>query len=139
MKKLVAIVVLGAMLIVASPQTAHAHPAALALAAFAAFTTLVALPLAVAAAYPPYYAYPAPVYAPAPPAYYSAPPPPVSYAPAAPAIQREVVYPHGRHVLYGDGVRTPYQWAWIPNPPAPPPDPGAVPPPPAGTPPPPPR
>ena len=129
MRKLVAIVVLGAMLIAASPLTAHAHPAALALAAFAAFTTLVALPLAVAAAYPPYYAYPASVYAPAPPAYYSAPPPPVSYAPAAPAIQREVVYPHGRHVLYGDGVRTPYQWTWIP---------ADVPAPPAGMPPPPP-
>ena len=128
MRKLVAIVVLGAMLIAFSPLTAHAHPAALALAAFAAFTTLFALPIVAAAAwYPPYYAYPAPAYVASPPAYYA--PPPVGYAPPpAPAIQREVVYPHGRHLLYGDGVRTAYQWVWVPNPPAPPPPPGALPP-----------
>ena len=128
MRKLVAIVVLCAMLIAASPLTAHAHPAALALAAFAAFTTLFALPIVAAAAwYPPYYAYPAPAYLTAPPAYYA--PPPVSYAPPpVPAIQREVVYPHGRHLLYGDGVRTAYQWVWVPNPPAPPPPSGAPPP-----------
>ena len=131
MRKLVAIVVLGAMLIAASPLPAHAHGAALALAAFAAFTTLVTFPIAVAAAtYPPYYAYPAPVYAP-PPAYYAPPPP------APPLIHREVVYSHGRHVLYGDGVRSAYQWVWVPNPPGPPAS-GAMPPPPAGPPPPPP-
>jgi hypothetical protein len=133
MRKLVAIVVLGAMLIAVSPLTAHAHGAALALAAFAAFTTLFALPIVAAAAwYPPYYAYPAPAYA-APPAYYAQPPvsyapPPVGYAPPpAPAIQREVVYPHGRHLLYGDGVRTAYQWVWVPNAPTPPPPPGPLP------------
>jgi hypothetical protein len=128
MRKLVAIVVLGAMLIAISPLTAHAHGAALALAAFAAFTTLFALPIVAAAAwYPPYYAYPAPAYA-GSPAYYA--PPPVGYAPPpAPAIQREVVYPHGRHLLYGDGVRTAYQWVWVPNAPTPPPPPpGALPP-----------
>jgi hypothetical protein len=27
---------------------------------------------------------------------------------------REVVYPHGKYVLYGDGVTQPYQWVWIP-------------------------
>jgi hypothetical protein len=134
MRKLVAIVVLGAMLIAVSPLTAHAHGAALALAAFAAFTTLFALPIVAAATwYPPYYAYPAPAYA-APPAYYAQPPvsyapPPVGYAPPpAPAIQREVVYPHGRHLLYGDGVRTAYQWVWVPNAPTPPPPPGPLPP-----------
>jgi len=26
---------------------------------------------------------------------------------------REVVYPHGKYVLYGDGVTQPYQWVWI--------------------------
>ena len=132
MRKLVAIVALGAMLIAASPLTAHAHGAALGLAAFAAFTTLFALPFVAAATWypPPYYAYPAPVYAPTPPAYYAPLP--------APAIQREVVYLHGRHVLYGDGIRTAYQWVWVPNPPAPPPPSGGIPPPPAGTPPPPP-
>lgn len=117
MRKFVAIVALGAILVAASPLAAHAHGAALGLAAFAAFTTLFTLPLvAAAAAYPPYYgypAYPAPVYVTAPPAYYALPP-------AAPAIQREVIYPHGRHVLYGDGIRTAYQWVWVPNPPPPP-------------------
>jgi hypothetical protein len=38
----------------------------------------------------------------------------------APAIQREVVYPHGKYVLYGDGVNQPWQWAWVPAAPAPP-------------------
>jgi hypothetical protein len=147
-KKLVAIVALGTFLVAAAPVTAHAHGAALGLAAFAAFTSLVALPFVAAAAVAPYsypypYAYP---YGAAPyPAVYSTPayyaPPPVYAAPAIPAIQREVVYPHGRHVLYGDGVRTAYQWVWVPNPPPPAPNSGAtsaVPPPPAGTPPPPP-
>jgi hypothetical protein len=23
------------------------------------------------------------------------------------------VYPHGKYVLYGDGVTQPYQWVWI--------------------------
>jgi hypothetical protein len=32
----------------------------------------------------------------------------------APAIQREVVYPHGKYVLYGDGVNQPWQWTWVP-------------------------
>src|SRR5438128_3144520 len=57
----------------------------------------LALGAAVAATYPPYaYAAPPVVYQPAP----------VSSAPpvySAPAVQREVVYPHGRYVLYGDG------------------------------------
>jgi hypothetical protein len=97
---------------------------------------------------PPAYA-PAPAYA-APPAYYAAPPvysappsysaapsysaPPsysaagpsypqtAAYAPA-PRVQREVVYPNGRYVLYGDGVSQPWQWVWVwatTPPPAPP-------------------
>jgi hypothetical protein len=40
-----------------------------------------------------------------------------------PAVQREVVYPNGKYVLYGDGVNEPYQWVWMaaaPPPPAPP-------------------
>jgi hypothetical protein len=124
MRKIVAIVALGAILVAVSPLAAHAHGAALGLAAFAAFTTLFALPLvAAAAAYPPYYAYPAPVYATAPPAYYAPPPS------APPAIEREVIYPHGRHVLYGDGIRAPYQWVWVPNPPPPPVGPPPPPPP----------
>ena len=100
---------------------------------------------------PAVYVQPTPVYA-AAPAYAAAPsypvpppnsappsytPPPYSapaasyqqapgYAPsAAPAVQREVVYDNGRHVLYGDGVRQPWQWVWVPAaaPPPPPPPP----------------
>lgn len=44
-------------------------------------------------------------------------------APATPSVQREVVYPHGKYVLYGDGVTQPWQWVWVPAPPPPPPGP----------------
>ena len=63
------------------------------------------------------------------PDYYYAPPPTVIYqqAPAyaaAPApVQREVVYSHGKYVLYGDGVSQAWQWVWVPNAPAGPPPP----------------
>jgi hypothetical protein len=67
------------------------------------------------------------------PDYYYAPPPTVIYqqAPpvytAAPApVQREVVYSHGKYVLYGDGVMQAWQWVWVPNAPTgPPPTPPA--------------
>jgi uncharacterized protein DUF4124 len=72
----------------------------------------------------PYY-YPPVAYDPgtayAPPTYGTAslaPPPPM------PSV---VQYPTGRYELRGDGFTTPYQWIWIPNPPAAPP----APPPPA--------
>ena len=81
----------------------------------------LALGAAVAATYPPYYAYAAPptvVYESAP-AYA----PPAYAPPAPPAVQREVVYAHGKYVLYGDGVTQAYQWVWVPNAPAPPPPP----------------
>jgi len=73
--------------------------------------------------YAPPVAYaPPPTYAP-PTTYQQAPnyPPP----PQAAAVQREVVYPNGRYVLYGDGVHQPWQWVWVPSaspppPPAPP-------------------
>ena len=76
---------------------------------------------------PPVYAPPV-VYAPAPASYapaptvrqqaatYAGPPPP-------PQVRREVVYPNGRYLLYGDGVRQPWQWIWIATPSAPPPPP----------------
>ena len=38
-----------------------------------------------------------------------------------PAVQREVVYAHGKYVLYGDGVSQPWQWVWVPSAPASPP------------------
>jgi hypothetical protein len=84
----------------------------------------LALGAAVAATYPLYA--PPPVYA-APPVVYQAPPAPVIYqqapspAPPAPLVQREVVYPNGRYVLYGDGVSRPWQWVWYPAAPQAPP------------------
>lgn len=127
MKKLVTIVAHGAILLGIAVPPADAHgggSAALALAAFAAFNILF-LPFALAASVIPPVAYPAP----APvtystPAAYSAP---AAYTAAAPAyasapvprISREVVYAHGRYVLFGDGVSRAYQWVWVPNPPPP--------------------
>ena len=120
MKKLVTIVALGAILlgIAVPPADAHGGSAALALAAFAAFNILF-LPFALAASVVPTVAYPAP----APvtystPAGYSAPARAYASAPA-PRISREVVYAHGRYVLFGDGVGRAYQWVWVPNPPPP--------------------
>jgi len=81
----------------------------------------LALGTAIAASQSYAYAPPPVVYQPAP-VYVSAP----SYAaqayaaPAAPAVQREVVYPNGRYVLYGDGVSQPWQWVWVPAAPPPP-------------------
>ena len=37
-----------------------------------------------------------------------------------PPIQREVVYPNGKYVLYGDGASQPWYWAWVPAALAPP-------------------
>ena len=43
---------------------------------------------------------------------------------AAPAVRGEVVYDNGRYLLFGDGVRQPWQWVWVPaNAPSPPPPP----------------
>jgi hypothetical protein len=77
----------------------------------------LALGAAVAATYPYYYPYP---YYYAPPAVTYAPPavayPQAAYpAPPAPPLQREVVYPNGKHVLLGDGVTQAWQWVWIPS------------------------
>ena len=67
-------------------------------------------------------AYSAPAYAPPPPSYASRTlqTPPASHP-------TTVQYPHGRYELRGDGVRTGYQWVWIPNAPPPPPAPAAPP------------
>ena len=152
MKKVVAVALLVAMILTVSPLAAHAHggavAAALALGAFATFSILTA-PFWALAAYPAY-PYPGPYYPPATyyaPSYSALPAQPVaSYsapaysapAPTTPAVQREVIYPHGRHVLYGDGVTTAYRWVWLPNPPQPPAPAFAPPPVAAGPPPPPP-
>jgi len=121
MKKLVAIVGLAVVLAGMIPLPADAHGVGAAAVAFGAFVVFNALflPFAIANAVlapPVAYSTPAPVYAAAP--VYA--PAPVAHAPRpAPATSRQVVYQHGRYVLYGDGVSRPYQWIWIPN--APPP------------------
>ena len=99
---------LGAVAIVTAPFWALSAPPA--------YSPPVAYVPPVAYAPPPAYS--------VPPAY--APPPPYQQArtyapPPAPAVQREVVYSNGRYVLYGDGVRQPWQWVWVPSAPPPPP------------------
>ena len=135
MRRLIAILALGSMLVGLVPAPARADAAtdaALALGAFAVFSQLwghaywrygYGWPYGYVRPYP-YYAYP---YYP-PPVVYGAPPEASAAAsqPSAPLVQREVVFPHGRYVLRGDGVTEAYQWLWVPNPPPPP-----VPPPPA--------
>jgi hypothetical protein len=85
--------------------------------------------LAVGAAITAPYRYPYPYYYYGP-EYYYAPPPtviyqqaPTTYVAPAPPVQREVVYAHGKYVLYGDGVTQAWQWVWVPNAPASPPPP----------------
>ncbi len=79
------------------------------------------------------------VYAP-PPSYYPPPSyaPPAAYgSPALPPVPRVVEFSTGRYELRGDGVYSPYQWVWVPNPPAAPPPPApptSAPPPPAAEP-----
>ncbi len=115
MRTLMAVAALATTLVAISPISAHAGgatDAALALGAFALFSQLFLLPALLQ-----------PVYAAPPPAVYTAPPAVYAPAPALPAIRREVVYSHGRHLLLGDGVTAAYQWVWVPNPPAGPPPP----------------
>ena len=117
MKKIVAVIALALLVPALLPAPAHAGAAGdavLAIFAFGLFGALLAPVLApppYVAAAPVVYATPAPVYAGAP-VYYARPSPP-------PAISREVVYPHGRYLLYGDGIATAYRWVWVPNPPPP--------------------
>ena len=104
-------------------------PAAVVGGLFAGAAIAATAPFAYAA--PPVVYQPAPVYTQAAPVY-SAPPyaapvsyssaPPVSYSSAS-SVQREVVHPNGKYVLYGDGVSQPWQWVWVPNPSVPPPPP----------------
>ena len=66
-----------------------------------------------------------------PPRYYTAPPAQVVTVPSQTVVtvppQTTMPTSEGYYRLYGDGVSTPYYWAWIPAgsiPPAPPPPPG---------------
>jgi len=67
-----------------------------------------------------YDSYYAPVYS---------PPLVIAVGPPGPPIPSVIEYPNGRLEMRGDGITVPYQWVWVPNPPAPPPS--APPPPPA--------
>jgi hypothetical protein len=60
----------------------------------------------------------------APPENYQAPSASVAQRAAPPAVRGEVVYDNGRYLLFGDGVRHPWQWVWVPaGAPSPPPPP----------------
>ena len=50
-------------------------------------------------------------------------PPPVVMVTPPPPTPSVIEYPNGRYELRGDGITTPYTWAWIPNAPPPPPGP----------------
>jgi hypothetical protein len=124
MKRLVAVALLATLLIGLAPIPVHAGGAvnaALALGAFAVLSPFLVLGALAQPFYaPPYYA-PAPAVYATTPTYASAPAYPIVVsAPATrpPAVQREVVYAQGRHVLLGDGVTSAYRWVWVPNPPA---------------------
>jgi hypothetical protein len=117
LKALMAVVAVATVLLGVWPTPAHAGAAvdaALALGAFAVFSQLFLLP-ALALSQPVYAAAPPPVVYTPPPAVYATAPAPTG---APPLVKREVVYAHGRHVLLGDGVTSPYRWVWVPNPPA---------------------
>lgn len=145
MRRIVAVLLVVTCLVGLAAPAAHAggHGAArvvISLATFAIFAPFIIVGEVLAHAVPPYRA-PAVVVAPPPhayaptPTYYAAPPaygapPPYGAAPAyanqayiapAPVQPRVVQYPHGRYVLQGDGIRSAYQWVWIPNPPSAPP------------------
>ena len=118
MRRIIAVLALGTMLVGLYPTATRADAAtdaALALGAFAVFNRLWAH------AYLEYgYGWP---YGHVVRPYPYHPPPAVYSAPAqssVPLVQREVVFSHGRYVLRGDGVTEPYQWLWVPNPPPPP-------------------
>jgi len=152
MRRIVTVLLIAVFLVASTAPVAHAGGhghgpgrGVIGLAAFAIFAPFIivgevlahTVPRVVVAPAPVYYS-PAPVYQ-APPVYYSAPPvysaPPAyghqAYAAPALAQPRVIQYPHGRYVLQGDGVVTPYKWVWIPNPPIPPPPAGPPPAPPA--------
>ncbi len=136
MRKIVATGTLLATLLWMLPTSAQAGAAtdaALGLGAFAVFNQLWGghgffghrdRVIVVYPYYGGYYSgyYPLAVY-PAPVVTYYSTPPAVTYAPPpapAPPTQAEVVYPHGKYVLRGDGVTVAYYWVWVPNPPPPP-------------------
>jgi len=87
-----------------------------------AFVGGLALGAALTYPYPYYYAPPPAVYQ-QPSVYVQQAPAPAYSAPPAPSVQREVVFPNGKYVLYGDGMSQPWQWVWVDAVPAVPPPP----------------
>ncbi len=125
MRRIVALVLVVALVVAVTAPGAHAGGsaaanAALGLASFAVFTSFLG---AIFAPRVVYGSYPAPVVVQPAPVYreviYTTP---GSAASPTPSV---VQYPHGRYELRGDGVNVLYQWVWIPNPPPPPPPPAA--------------
>ena len=138
MKKIVAVAALVVTLAGIAPapaQAGGATNAALGLASFAVFNQLAFRPLHAAGlgndhrlrrpvlrrlllrrVLPPGGVCPPPAAYYPPPTYYAQPARKRAYAAPAPPVQNEVVYPHGRYVLRGDGVTSAYQWVWIANP-----------------------
>ena len=104
----------GARVVVGSPagSRAFAHHRS---APFGAIVVYAPLAYGSPAYYDPPLAY-------APPAMYA---PPtggtLSLAPPPSPMPRVVEFPTGRYEVRGDGITAPYQWVWIPNPPAAPP------------------
>jgi hypothetical protein len=135
MRRLLALLLVAALLVSIAPPAAHAGHAHGAHAVAVGISALLFAPFLIAggiiaSVVPPYRpVVPAPVVVAPPPAYrvetarYVTTP--VASASSASGEVNVVRYPHGRYVLHGDGVTTPYQWVWIPNPPPPPPPPPA--------------
>ena len=128
MRRLIAVILVSALLVGFAVPAAHAGNTAtnvaLGLASFAVFSQFARPffhPRPVHAYDRPVYVYQSPT-----PVIYPPPYPVVVVPPPPPPTPTVVYYPHGRHELRGDGVTTAYHWVWIPNPPPPP----AVPPPP---------
>jgi hypothetical protein len=125
MRRVIALTVVVALLLLTSVPPAHAGRTAdiaLGLASFAVFNQVVApliRPRYVEAAYPRHEVVYSTVVYPAPAVYYY--PAPVVTAP--PAVPTVIQYPHGRYELQLHGQQ--YVWVWIPNVPPPPPAPPA--------------
>jgi hypothetical protein len=126
MRRLITLAVLVTLVVGMAAPAAQAGNAAtnaaLGLASFALFNQIVAPFLFPRPpyAYPAYAPYPRPVvvapppvYPPPAPAVVAAPPVVVAGAPAF-AYRRVIHYRHGRYVLMGGGLYTPYRWVWIP-------------------------
>ena len=133
MRRALAILLVGGLLLVVAAPPAEAHgwglgAAIVGLVTFAVFAPIVIVGTVIAAVVPPY-APPPPVSAP-PPVIVALAPADAVRAPAGQATSQRasgsvnvVQYADGRYELRGDGVTTAYQWVWIPNPSPPPPPP----------------